>query len=218
MRSLVSQITVRHLAFLVASVAVPAISSGCADRDRAPARDSVVGPPPESYRATFETSRGPFVVEVHRAWAPKGADRFYELAQSGFFTDQRFFRVVPEFIAQFGLSNDLKANARWDDKPLADDSVKESNRRGTLTFATQGPGSRTHQLFLNLSDNARLDGMGFAPIGRVVEGMAVVDSLYSGYGEEPNQHMIQTLGDSYLRRNFPNLDYIKTVRISRDSS
>jgi peptidyl-prolyl cis-trans isomerase A (cyclophilin A) len=120
---------------------------------------------------------------------------------------------VPEFIAQFGLSNDRKLNEQWDEKPLADDSVRQTNARGTLTFATQGPNSRTHQLFLNLSDNGRLDGMGFAPIGRVVEGMAVVDSLYNGYGESPNQTMIQSLGASYLRRNFPNLDYIKGVRV-----
>jgi peptidyl-prolyl cis-trans isomerase A (cyclophilin A) len=209
----VSQITLKHLGFIVAVVGLSFAGSSCARESAPPAEQKVAGPAPDSFRAIFETSRGAFTVEISRAWAPRGADRFYELAKTGFFDDQRFFRVVPEFIAQFGLSNDRKLNERWDEKPLADDSVRQTNARGTLTFATQGPNSRTHQLFLNLSDNGRLDGMGFAPIGRVVEGMAVVDSLYNGYGESPNQTMIQSLGASYLRRNFPNLDYIKGVRV-----
>lgn len=217
--AVVSHITVKRLAALLGLAAMVALSAGaCSSKDSASTPTVVTGPAPDSFRATFETSRGPFVVEIRRAWAPRGADRFYELARTHFFDDNRFFRVVPDFVAQFGLSNDLKLNGRWDDKPIADDSVRESNVRGTLTFATQGPGSRTHQLFFNLKDNARLDRMGFAPIGRVVEGMPVVDSLYSGYGDEPNQHLIQTLGESYLRRSYPKLDYIKRVRVQGDTT
>jgi peptidyl-prolyl cis-trans isomerase A (cyclophilin A) len=150
---------------------------------------------------------------VVRSWAPKGADRFYDLVQDHFFDGAKFFRVVPGFVVQFGLNADPKRNERWLDQRIADDPVSHSNLRGTLTFATEGPNTRAHQLFINLVDNARLDRMGFSPIGRVVDGMAVVDSLYSEYGEAPDQHMIQTLGNSYLERMFPKLDYIKTARI-----
>ena len=149
-----------------------------------------------------------------RAWAPRGADRFLELVQSGFFNDDRFFRVVPGFVAQFGLNDKPKLNEQWDNKRISDDSVRQTNARGTLVFATEGPNTRAHQLFLNLVDNARLDGLGFAPIGRVVQGMAVVDSLYSGYGDQPNQEMIGSLGNSYLARIYPKLDFIKTATVS----
>ncbi len=172
------------------------------------------GPPPDSFQVTFQTSRGPFVVQVVRAWAPRGADRFLELVQSGFFNDDRFFRVVPGFVAQFGLNDKPKLNEQWDSKRISDDSVRQTNARGTLVFATEGPNSRAHQLFVNLVDNARLDGLGFAPIGRVVQGMAVVDSLYSGYGDQPNQEMIGSLGNSYLARIYPKLDFIKTATVS----
>jgi peptidyl-prolyl cis-trans isomerase A (cyclophilin A) len=170
---------------------------------------------PDSFKVDFETSRGQFVVQIDRALAPQGADRFYQLVDAHFFDDGRFFRVVPGFVAQFGLPGDPKLNAAWDTKRLPDDSVKASNLRGTIVFATQGPRTRTHQLFINLVDNARLDPMGFAPIGRVVEGMAAVDSLYSGYGDKPDQMYIQTLGNDYLNRMFPKLDYIKSAKIVR---
>jgi len=153
------------------------------------------------------------VVEVTRAWAPRGADRFYALVNQKFFDDSRFFRVVPGFVVQFGLNGDPKRNEPWDSKRLRDDSVTHSNARGTITFATEGPNTRTHQLFINLGDNQRLDGMGFAPIGRVVDGMSVVDSLYGGYGESPDQQMIQTVGNRYLERAFPKLDRIETARV-----
>lgn len=168
-------------------------------------------PPADSFRVTFQTSRGSFDVEVTRAWAPFGADRFRELAQAHFFDGDRFFRVVPGFVAQFGINDKPSVNAQWDDKLLPDDSVTHSNARGTLVFATTGPHGRTHQLFINLANNARLDKDGFAPIGRVVSGMAVVDSLFDNYGDEPQQSMIESLGNSYLTRMFPKLDYIKTV-------
>ena len=171
------------------------------------------GPAPDSFRVAFETSRGTFTVLVHRAWAPRGADRFYQLVSAHFFDDERFFRVVPEFVAQFGINDNRKINELWDAKQIPDDSVREHNVRGTLTFAHEGPDTRSHQLFLNLVDNRNLDAMGFAPIGSVVDGIAVMDSLYSGYGERINQHLVSTLGNSYLQRMFPKLDYIRTAHI-----
>jgi peptidyl-prolyl cis-trans isomerase A (cyclophilin A) len=171
-------------------------------------------PPPDSFRVTFQTSRGPFVVLVMRAWAPFGADRFHELVQAHFFDGDRFFRVIPGFVAQFGINDKPSVNAQWDDKHIPDDSVTHTNARGTLVFATEGPRGRSHQLFVNLANNARLDQQGFAPIGRVVQGMDVVDSLYSDYGDDPRQQMIQSLGNSYLTRMFPKLDYIKTATFS----
>ena len=172
-----------------------------------------VGPAPDSFRVTFATTRGSFVVQVNRAWAPHGADRFYALVQNQFFDGDPFFRVVPGFIAQFGLNLNNKINEQWDDPRIPDDSVTQSNLRGTMTFASEGPNSRNHQLFFNLADkNVRLDRTGFAPIGKVVSGMDVVDSLYSAYGDSPEQHFINTMGQSYLTRLFPKLDYIKTVR------
>lgn len=172
-----------------------------------------VGTAPDSFRVKFETTRGAFVVQVNRAWAPHGADRFYALVENQFFDDNAFFRVIPGFIAQFGLNPVRKVNEQWDEPRIPDDSVAVSNLRGTMTFATEGPNSRGHQLFFNLADkNARLDRTGFAPIGKVVDGMNVVDSIYSGYGEAPEQHYILTMGQDYLDRMFPKLDYIKTVR------
>jgi peptidyl-prolyl cis-trans isomerase A (cyclophilin A) len=168
---------------------------------------------PDSFRVTFETSRGPFIVQIDRGWAPKGADRFHALVTEGFFDDSRFFRVVPGFVVQFGLNADPARNKSWD-KRLPDDSVTHTNARGTIVFATQGPNTRTHQMFINLADNPQLDGMGFAPIGRVVDGMSVVDSLYGGYGESPDQELIQRAGNSYLDRDFPKLDRIKTAKVA----
>jgi peptidyl-prolyl cis-trans isomerase A (cyclophilin A) len=200
------RLTTLCLALLMSVVA-------CKDGDGSSSQSAVTGPAPDSFRVAFETSRGPFVVQVSRALSPKGADRFYELVQSKFFDDARFFRVVPGFVAQFGINDKPKVNDAWDAKTIPDEPVKETNARGTIVFATSGPDSRSHQLFINLVDNGRLDAMGFAPFGRVVEGMGVVDSLYADYGETPDQHMIQTLGNSYLERNFPKLDYIKSTRV-----
>jgi peptidyl-prolyl cis-trans isomerase A (cyclophilin A) len=175
---------------------------------------AVAGPAPDSFRVAFATTRGNFVVQVNRAWAPAGADRFYELVGQQFFDGEKFFRVVPGFVAQFGLSGDPKQNEPWDAKRILDDSVRQTNAKGTLTFAAMSvPNTRSHQLFFNLKDNAPLDRMGFAPIGVVVQGMPVVDSLYSGYGETPDQTSIGNLGNSYLDRAFPKLDAIKTARI-----
>jgi peptidyl-prolyl cis-trans isomerase A (cyclophilin A) len=199
-------------AFCVGAVT---LGAACPDRGQDSAADARVGPAPDSFRVVFETSRGTFDVDVIRKWAPKGADRFYDLVQSNFFDGAKFFRVASGFVVQFGLNGDPKKNERWLDERIPDDSVAQSNVRGTLTFATEGPNTRANQVFINLGDNARLDRMGFAPIGRVSDGMAVVDSLYSEYGESPDQHMIQTLGNSYLERMFPKLDYIKTARVAK---
>jgi peptidyl-prolyl cis-trans isomerase A (cyclophilin A) len=174
---------------------------------------AVAGAAPDAFRVAFETTRGNFVVQVNRAWAPLGADRFYALVGQQFYDGERFFRVVPGFVAQFGLNGDPKKNEPWDKKRILDDSVRHQNAKYTLTFANQGANTRSYQMFLNLADNQRLDGVGFAPIGTVVSGQSVVDSLYSGYGEEPVQQFIQTLGNSYLDRMFPKLDAIKTARI-----
>lgn len=163
---------------------------------------------PASYRVRFETSAGAFTVEVTRAWAPLGADRFYNLVRHGFFDGTRFFRVVPGFVMQFGLSGDPGISARWRTASIPDDPVLQHNTRGTVTFATAGPATRTTQMFINFGDNTRLDGMGFSPLGSVVEGMDVVDRIYSGYGEQPDQGRIEMQGNAYLRSQFPQLDSI----------
>jgi peptidyl-prolyl cis-trans isomerase A (cyclophilin A) len=176
--------------------------------------DALTERAPDVFRVRFETSKGTFVVEVHRAWAPQGADRFYNLVKNGYYDGVRFFRVLEGFVAQFGIHGDPRVNAAWRGKAIPDDPVVESNVRGTLSFAMAGPHTRTTQVFINLGDNARLDGMGFAPFGRVVEGMEVVDALYAGYGEGaprgagPNQARIQAEGNAYLDREFPQLDYV----------
>ena len=168
---------------------------------------------PATYQVRFETSAGVFVVGVTRAWAPRGADRLYNLVHQGFFDGTRFFRVVPGFVVQFGLSGDPAVSARWRDATIADDPVTQSNARGTLTFATAGPNSRTTQLFINYGDNRRLNGMGFAPLGVVVEGMDVVDRIYAGYGEAPDQGLIESQGNAYLAAQFPRLDSIARATI-----
>jgi peptidyl-prolyl cis-trans isomerase A (cyclophilin A) len=168
---------------------------------------------PDSFRVAFETTRGNFVVDVIRAWSPRGVDRFHELIDAGYFTDVAFFRVVPGFVAQFGMHGDPAVNRRWGDRAILDDPVVQSNKRGTIVFATSGPNTRGNQFFINYSDNTRLDGLGFSPFGRVVEGMSVVDSIYDGYGETPDQSRVAADGNAYLKREFPRLDYIKSARI-----
>jgi len=170
---------------------------------------------PPTYRARFETSKGDFVIEVHRDWAPIGADRFYNLVRNGYYDGVRFFRVIDGFMAQFGMNGDPLVTAQWRVATLQDDPVTHSNTRGTVTFAMTGqPNSRTTQVFINYGDNSNLDGMGFAPFGEVVEGMEVAASLYSGYGEGaprgrgPDQGQIQARGNEYLEADFPNLDYV----------
>jgi len=168
---------------------------------------------PEVYEVKFTTTKGDFVVQVSRAWAPLGADRFYNLVVNKFFDEAAFFRVVPNFIVQFGLSADPGVNRVWRAANIKDDPVTQSNKTGTITFATAGPHTRTTQLFINFGNNNFLDGQGFSPFGQVTQGMDVVKKLHSGYGEKPDQGAITTQGKTYLEKNFPNLDSIKTAVI-----
>lgn len=168
---------------------------------------------PDVFDVKFTTTKGDFVVEVNRAWAPLGADRFYNLVKHGFFTGAPFFRVVPGFIIQFGLTQDPAVNRAWQNATIKDDPVTQSNKPGYLTFATAGPNTRTTQLFINFGNNNFLDGQGFAPFGQVTSGMDVVKNLYSGYGEKPDQGAITSQGKAYIEKNFPNIDSIKSATI-----
>jgi peptidyl-prolyl cis-trans isomerase A (cyclophilin A) len=169
---------------------------------------------PAQYEVTFKTTAGDFVVSVTRAWAPLGADRFYNLVKHGFFTDAAFFRVVPGFVVQFGLNANPAVNAAWEKADIKDDPVTQSNHTGFLTFATAGPNTRTTQLFISLGENARLDGMGFAAFGQVSTGMDVVQKIFSGYGESPDQAQITATGKPYLDKNFPKLDHIVSATVT----
>lgn len=174
---------------------------------------------PESFKAKFTTTKGAFTIEVTRSLSPNGADRFYNLVKSGYFQDIAFFRVIPGFMGQFGIHGDPKVSAAWRGARIADDPVKSSNKRGSISFAMAGPNTRTTQFFINLVDNTSLDGMGFSPFGKVVEGMDVFDKINGEYGEGaprgrgPNQQLIQEKGNEYLKASFPNLDYIKSATI-----
>lgn len=176
---------------------------------------------PDRFDATIETTKGSFVIEVVRAWAPLGADRFYNLARSGYYDDTRISRVVPKFIAQFGIAADSAVNATWYGRAFPDDSVRQTNVRGTVAFAMTGPNARTTQVYINLVDNVRLDAQGFSPFGRVVRGMDVVDSLYGGYGENSGggvragkQGPLLTGGNVYIDREFPKLDRLIRIVVS----
>ncbi len=169
---------------------------------------------PETFRVNMDTSRGMVVIEVTRADAPNGADRFYNLVRAKYYDGARFFRVLPGFMAQFGIAADPAVTKAWD-VPIPDDAVKVSNVRGAVTFAqTSAPNSRSTQLFINYGDNSRLDASRFAPFGKVVSGMEFVDQIYSGDRENPDQGQIEEQGNAYLDKNFPKLDYIKTARIA----
>lgn len=176
---------------------------------------------PDTFDVRFATTRGPFVVRVVRAWAPRGADRLFYLVTNGFYDGARFFRVLPHFAAQFGAPGDPAVNKVWENRTIADDPVHRANLRGFVSFATAGPNTRTTQLFVNLGNNQRLDRLGFAPLGRVVLGMEHVDSLYGGYGEGapagrgPDQDRIAAEGNRYLAASFPKLDVIDSARVVR---
>ncbi|GMW03001.1 MAG: hypothetical protein AMXMBFR84_41370 [Candidatus Hydrogenedentota bacterium] len=171
---------------------------------------------PDVFQVEFTCSNGSFTVECHRSWAPRGVDRFHELISAGFYNDARFFRVVAKprpFVVQFGIPADPEVASAWRTRTFPDDPVKQTNAAGTVTFATAGPNTRTTQLFINLGDNAFLDGQGFSPIGKVVAGMEVVKSITDQYGERPDQGRIQSQGNSYLKASFPDMDYIKETAI-----
>jgi peptidyl-prolyl cis-trans isomerase A (cyclophilin A) len=169
---------------------------------------------PATYNVQFDTSVGTFVVQVTRAWAPKGADRFYNLVKNGYYDNSRFFRVIPNFMVQFGINGDPKIQSAWREANITDDPVTQSNTRGFITFATAGRNSRTTQVFINYRDNSRLDGDGFAPFGQVISGMEVVDKINAEYREQPLQELIQSQGNAYLNK-FPKLDYIKKASIAK---
>ncbi len=196
-----------------------ATSKGTASKTGA-ARPSLLNPAslhakaPDVFKAQFTTTKGDFVIEVHRDWAPIGADRFYNLVKNGFFTNAAFFRVVPGFMVQFGLAANPAVNKAWQNANLKDDPVKESNKRGMVTFAkTSLPNSRSTQLYINFGDNAGLDPQGFAPFGSVIEGMDVVDKINAAYGERPEQDKITNEGDAYIMKNFPMIDKIKLAKV-----
>ena len=208
-----------------------ALLTGCGPRDVKSEKAGRPAQAPPTFKVKFETSKGEIVVEVTRDLAPHGADRFHDLVASRFYDGARFFRVVRNFVAQFGLSGDPKLNDAWRVRCIADEPVKHTNSRGTIAYARGGPGTRSVQIFVNLRDNARLDslaGFGFPPIAEVVSGMDLVDSLYSGYGEGaprsgpqpgregPNQDSISRQGNAYLQRGWPKLDYVKSARVVRE--
>ena len=153
---------------------------------------------------------------VRRSWAPHGVDRFYALVHTGFYDGARFFRVVRGFVVQFGLPGDPRLGRSWSSQLIPDDPVRQSNRRGTVAFASAGPNTRTTQLFINLADNVRLDALGFAPVGQVVNGLGTVDGLYGQYGERPSQDSIRLQGEAYLTRAYPKLDRIRTAKTVRE--
>ena len=202
-------------ALAVATLAVPAsaqnLSNPAALREQAP----------PVYKAKFDTTKGVFVIEVQRDWAPNGADRFYNLVKSGFYDNVRFFRVISGFMVQFGIHGDPKVSAPWREAQLKDDPVKQSNKRGYITYAMAGPNTRTSQVFINFGDNASLDSQGFSPFGRVVSGIEVVDKLNAEYGEGaprgrgPDQSRMQMEGNAYLTKDFGRLDYVKKATIEK---
>jgi homoserine O-acetyltransferase len=213
---------------MAAAIGCHAASGGRTPRSPGEARSLLLdpeqsywsAPAPARYDVTIETTQGVFVIAVDRALAPRGADRFYRLVRAGYFDDSRFFRVVPGFIAQFGIPGDPAITRVWKDRAMPDDSVRASNVRGTIAYAMTGPNTRTTQLFISLVDNSRLDAQGFAPLGRVVSGMAAVDRLYGGYGESAGggmragkQDRMLTEGNRHLDQDFPKLDRLVRARV-----
>jgi peptidyl-prolyl cis-trans isomerase A (cyclophilin A) len=171
---------------------------------------------PNVYKARFDTTAGVFVIEVRSEWAPNGADRFYNLVKNGYYDGNRFFRVVPGFMVQFGINGDPAIQRNWENATIQDEKVTQGNTRGFVTFAkSSAPNSRTTQVFINYVDNSRLNRDGFAPFGKVISGMEVVDKIHSSYLQKPDQGRIQAEGNAYLTKNFPKLDYIKKATIEK---
>ena len=215
----------RRVLAVAAALAVPALAfaqAGGADpKAKLKTPSALNEKAPDTYKAKFDTSKGAFVIEVHRDWAPLGADRFYNLVKNGYYDDCRFFRVIDGFMAQIGMNGTPAIQSAWTSARLQDDPVKQSNKKGFVTFAHAGPNSRTTQFFINFKSNAGLDKQGFAPFGEVTSGMEVVDQLYSGYGEGaprgrgPDQGRIRMEGNAYLKKDFPKLDYVKKATIEK---
>ena len=209
------EVLVKTVARLLLVLSV-ALSSGIRlMADEAAAADQA----PETYQVLFETSKGNFTVEVHREWSPNGADRFHKLVESKFYDDCRFFRVVPDFMVQWGINGDPEVQKNWVKANIKDDRVTQSNQRGFITYAMSGQkNSRTSQLFINFKDNSFLDSKGFAPFGQVVDGMDVVDAINAQYREQPDQNQIQESGNAYLNKSFPKLDFIEKATILKDKA
>jgi peptidyl-prolyl cis-trans isomerase A (cyclophilin A) len=173
---------------------------------------------PDTYQVKFDTTRGEFTVTVTRAWSPLGADRFYNLVKHHYFDNARFFRVLPNFVVQFGLSANPAVTAAWEKATIKDDPRSHSNTRGTLVFATAGPNTRTTQLFINLNDNgSNLDSQGFTPFGQVDgDGMKVVGMLYDQYGSSAgdDQENITKGGEKFIATHWPKLDTIKSATLA----
>ena len=204
----------RSISMVVALLAGAAGLAAQAEKLKTPA--ALTETAPANYKAAFDTSAGKFVIEGHRAWAPIGADRFYNLVKNGFFDEARFFRVVPNFMVQFGINGDPAIASAWQNANLKDDpGGKQSNKKGYVTFATRGKDTRTTQIFINFKDNGFLDAQGFTPFGEVTSGMDVVEKITDQYGEKPNQASIQTQGNAYLKAQFPKLDYVKKATIQK---
>jgi peptidyl-prolyl cis-trans isomerase A (cyclophilin A) len=210
-RLLIALVSALAVATLAVSASAQNLSNPAALREQAP----------PVYKAKFDTTKGVFVIEVQRDWAPNGADRFYNLVKNGFYDNVRFFRVISGFMVQFGIHGDPKVSAPWREAQLKDDPVKQSNKRGYITYAMAGPNTRTSQVFINFGDNASLDSQGFSPFGRVVTGMEVVDKLNAEYGEGaprgrgPDQSRMQMEGNAYLTKDFGRLDYVKKATIEK---
>ena len=205
------------VAVFVAATVNPALAQAKLEKLTNPSKLNETAP--ETFQVKFDTSKGEFIVEVTRAWAPNGADRFYNLVKNGFYDNCKFFRAVEGFMVQFGINGNPKISAVLGNAAIKDDVVKQSNTRGYITFAMAGPNTRTTQLFINYGNNARLDSQNFPPFGKVIEGMNVVDSIYNKYGDAaprgngPDQNRIKTEGNAYLEKSFPELDSIKTASI-----
>lgn len=217
-RLLLATILAGTLALVSASIGGAQGSGSAALKNPAGLKETA----PAAYKVKFETSIGNIVVEVHRDWAPNGADRFFNLVKNGYYDDVRFFRVISNFMVQFGINGDPALNTAWRNARIPPDPVKESNKRGYITYAMGGsPDTRTTQVFINFRNNSGLDAQGFAPFGQVVSGMDVVDKIHAGYGEGapsgngPNQGRLQAEGNAYLMKDFPKLDYIKKATIEK---
>ena len=195
-------------ASVLAAAQFTACDAGGPDHSMLLTPDSLTATAPDVFQARFETSKGDFVIEVHREWSPNGADRFYNLVANGYYDDVRFFRVIAGFMAQFGIHGDPQVMAAWRGQSIPDDPVMQSNTRGFVTYAKSGPNTRTTQVYINFGDNSYLDEGGFSPFGQVVEGMDVVDSIYSGYGDLQPGASMQGSGNEYLIEEYPDLDFV----------
>ena len=177
-------------------------------------RETEMKPAPNEYKVVLQTTKGDVTILVHRDRSPLGADHFYQLVNLGFYNGDRFFRIVPDFVVQFGMNGDPALNKQWSEANITDDPVKVSNKQGTVVFAkTSEPNTRSTQIFINLGDNSRLDAQGFSPFGEVIQGMDSVEAFYKDYGESPDQGQIGEKGNAYLEQTFPKLDYIKKAYI-----